>query len=414
VFIGSEALGRIERRGPTRYRFNYSEEALRKYRPSSIVLSASLRLRSEDFTPSESAPFFEGLLPEGAIRSAISQALRLNERDGFGLLAALGSECAGAVAVLREGVMPRAPGSSRIRSLSEDELGRLIDDLPTHPLGVTGSPEGARLSLGGVQQKLVLARDESGRLGLPLDGTPSTHLLKPEPHAYEDLAVNEAFCMRVAATAGMEAASAEVAEVGSRRCLLVERFDRRQDDRGFVVRLHQEDMCQALGLLPTAKYEQSGGPSVARVIDLLRGLGSAHAALGIRNFVRALVVNFLLGNSDAHGKNFALLYDPDAEVGLAPLYDVVSTAVYPQLTSQMAMSLGGVDDPDRVDLATWARLADEAGIGRVIGGVVRRQAGAILRATDRVAKEARAEGWHRPVIDAIVDVCRRRVDQLTD
>lgn len=173
-------------------------------------------------------------------------------------------------------------------------------------------------------------------------------------------------------------------------------------------------MCQALGILPTAKYEESGGPSVTRIVELLRDLGPPRAALDIRDFIRALVVNFVLGNSDAHGKNFALLYDWDAGVRLAPLYDLVSTAIYPELTAQMAMAVGEIDDPDQVDLAAWTRLADEAGLGAVIGGVVQRQAQAVLRSAGKVAREVQAEGWHRPVIDAIVDVCRERAGRLID
>lgn len=409
-----EALGQIERRGPTRYRFAFAEEALRKYETGDVVLSASLPVREAEFSPSESAPFFEGLLPEGPVRTTIARTLRLNEQDGFGLLEALAADCAGAVVVLPGGIAPKPPGVGGIRSLTDEELSGLIDDLPRNPLGVTAGEGGVRLSLGGVQHKLVLAHDEHGRLGQPLDGAPSSVILKPDFEQYEDLVANEAFCMRVATTAGLEVAETRVIDVGSRRCLLVQRFDRRPGDKGGVVRLHQEDMCQALGILPTAKYEESGGPSVTRIVELLRDLGPPRAALDIRDFIRALVVNFVLGNSDAHGKNFALLYDWDAGVRLAPLYDLVSTAIYPELTAQMAMAVGEIDDPDQVDLAAWTRLADEAGLGAVIGGVVQRQAQAVLRSARKVAREVQAEGWHRPVIDAIVDVCRERAGRLID
>lgn len=412
VFLGEERLGWIERRGPARFRFSYSERMLDAHREGSVVLSASLPLQGGAFAPSRSAPFFEGLLPEGSVRAAIARALRLGEQDAFGLLEALGADCAGAVVVLPEGERPIPVGEGRVQPLDEGELARRIEELPRRPLGVSGEPGGVRLSLGGVQHKLVLVRLESGAFGAPLDGAPSTCLLKPEPGEYEDLAANEAFCMDVASRLGLEVAATEVVEVGGRRCLYAERFDRARDGEGRVVRLHQEDMCQALGVMPAAKYEQDGGPSAAGAIELLRRLGSPRAAVDINGFVQAMLVNFLLGNSDAHGKNFALLYEPPAGVRLAPLYDVVSTAVYPELTDRMAMSIGGADRPGDVDLVAWGRLAEQCGLGGQLPALVRRWAAGVLRRAEEARRTAEAEGRHRPVMDAIVDVCRERAGRL--
>jgi serine/threonine-protein kinase HipA len=414
VFLGREPVGTLERRGPTRYRFSFAETVLSKHHVGRVVLSASLPLRDESFSPGESAPFFEGLLPEGPMRTTIARALRLNEQDGFAMLEALGADCAGAVTILADGLEPRPPGASRVRSLTEDELVRLIDELPRNPLGVSAGKKGVRLSLGGLQHKLVLCADQRDGLAQPLEGTPSTHILKPESAQYEDLVCNEAFCMRVAGAAGHEVADVKITEVGSTRCLLIQRFDRERGVDAGVVRLHQEDMCQALGILPTAKYEESGGPTSVQIIELIRGIGNQRFAVDIRNFLQAQVLNFLLGNSDAHGKNFALLYHPGSGIRLAPLYDLVSTAVYPDLTDQMAMSVGGIDDPNQIDLRAWSRLADEAGLGTAIVGVVRRQAQAVMRAAGTVAESAQRDGWHRPVIDAIVDGCRERAGRLID
>jgi serine/threonine-protein kinase HipA len=377
-------------------------------------LSTSLPLRRGAFTPVRSAPFFEGLLPEGNVRTSIARKFGLSEADGFGLLAALGADCAGAVVVLPEGEFPCSE-SEEIRELGDEDLRALVDELPRRPLGVTSEPDGVRLSLGGVQDKLVLARTESGRLALPTGGAPSTCLLKPDYGRYEDLAVNERFCMSVAGGARLEAAPTELIGIGPTPCLLVERFDRAVDDQGNVARLHQEDMCQALGLLPAAKYEENGGPSVAAIVALLRGLG-ARAALDINAFCKALVLDFLLGNSDAHGKNFALFYRPEDAIRarLAPLYDIVSTAVYPDLTGRLAMRIGGVDDPDEVDLPAWGRLGAESGLGGQLTSFVQAWAAEMLSAAERCRRDAIAAGWHRPVIDAIVEVCRRRACRLIE
>jgi serine/threonine-protein kinase HipA len=218
--------------------------------------------------------------------------------------------------------------------------------------------------------------------------------------------------MRAAARAGLDAAVTELITIGRTPCLYVERFDRSIGGDGAIARIHQEDMCQALGLLPVAKYEENGGPSVAAVVRLLRTLGSPRAAIDINAFVKAVLVSFLLGNSDAHGKNFALLHEQDAAMRLAPLYDVVSTAVYPEVTSRLAMRIGGVDDPADVGPAAWEQLATECGLGGQLGRFVREWTGEIATQVVGLRDRAQDEGWHRPVIDRIVEVCRQRAEQL--
>jgi serine/threonine-protein kinase HipA len=224
--------------------------------------------------------------------------------------------------------------------------------------------------------------------------------LKPSYGEYEDLVANEHFCMRVASAMGLQVATTEIVQVGSVACLYVERFDRIRDGRGQLVRIHQEDMCQALGVHPAAKYEADGGPSVADVVGLLRSLGSARAARDINDFVKAILVNFLLGNSDAHGKNFSLLYDPEVAVRLAPFYDIVSTGVYRDLTPRMAMTIGGVDDPGAVDLAAWRRLAETAGLGGQLPGLVRRWAAEMPLRAEEVRETAKADNWDRRILAA--------------
>jgi serine/threonine-protein kinase HipA len=163
VFLSEEHVGVIERRGPKRYRFKYSDGLVARCGAGEIVLSASLPVQEDGFAPGESRPFFDGLLPEGAVRSSLAQSLEASEEDGFALLEALGADCAGAVVVVPSGEQPRT-GEGEIRPLSEGNLGRLIEELPEHPLGIDGTG-GVRLSLGGVQEKLILVRSPSGGYG---------------------------------------------------------------------------------------------------------------------------------------------------------------------------------------------------------------------------------------------------------
>lgn len=422
VFLGEEIMGELERRGPARYRFQYASSTVDARASNEVVLSASLPVRVNPFMPRETAPFFEGLLPEGVIRATIAASLHLSEEDGFGLLAALGSECAGAVSVLPPGTSPAPAGGGRLERLEHSQLSQLIEELPRKPLGVDPRADGVRLSLGGIQHKLVLVRRPphgagfpAGRFSqfsLPLDGAASNCLLKPEFGQYEDLVVNERFCMLVAQGVGLGVADAGLLRIGGTTCLYVARFDRFEDEYERVFRLHQEDICQAMGLLPAAKYQENGGPSVSQVVDLLRRLRGPFMARDINDFVHAVMLNFLLGNSDAHGKNFALLYKPDG-IRLAPLYDIVSTAIYPEVTDRMAMSIGGVDDPRQVDLDAWARLSEECGFGGGIGPLLRKRARTILWSAETHRDLAEENGWHRPIVDAIVDLCRERVAAVT-
>jgi serine/threonine-protein kinase HipA len=416
VFLGTQKMGELERRGPSRYRFEY-EASVVEGQSADSALSASLPVRGDPYSPRQAAPFFEGLLPEGAVRATIANLLHLSEEDGFGLLAALGRECAGAVSVLAPGLSPPPAGGGRLEKLRPEQLAQRIAELPRKPLGVDPASDGSRLSLGGLQHKLALVREPRGYLGdfwpvefsLPLDGAPSNCLLKPEFGQYEDLVVNERFCMQIAGTIGLQVAETSLVEVAGTPCLFVARFDREEDEFGRIDRIHQEDFCQAMGVLPAAKYEENGGPSIPRIVDLLRGLQGPNMARDINDFVHAAMVNFLLGNSDAHGKNFALLRQTGVGVRLAPIYDIVSTAVYPEVTDRMAMAIGGVDRPGQVDIEAWARLAEECELGGGIGPLLRKRAKTVLWSVETHRRLAEENGWHRPVIDAIVDLCRERV-----
>jgi serine/threonine-protein kinase HipA len=295
-----------------------------------------------------------------------------------------------------------------VRWLSDEELAEALANLPAHPLG--GGAD-ARVSLGGVQEKLIVTRAPSGRFGQPLGGAPSTHIIKPSVAPWTDIAANEAFCLRVARCCGLATATCETVEIGDTSCLVVERFDRTLTDDLRIVRIHQEDFCQALGVLPASKYEGEGGPSIADIVAALRQISAAPAA-DVNALLRAVGLNFLVGNSDAHGKNFALLYDDVAGPRLSPLYDIVCTAVY-DVTPRMAMLIGGQDEPAAVTEESWRRLADDCGVNapllvrnlRVLAGRARECAAA-------VAATATAEGWHRPVIDEIVRVVDERATML--
>ena len=201
---------------------------------------------------------------------------------------------------------------------------------------------------------------DSARIGLPLNGTPSSHILKPAIHAVEDSVINEGFCMALAEAMQLKPAKSKVHQVLDRSFLLVERYDRLIDAQGHRQRLHQEDFCQALGVVPEMKYQNEGGPDLAQCFDLVRSATrpSAPQVLRLLDYV---IFNALIGNHDAHAKNFSLLYSGKSPV-LAPFYDTLSTAVYPTLTQKMAMKIGSKYKFSEVEKRHWEQFAESVGI----------------------------------------------------
>lgn len=410
VYLGAGLVGQLERRGPRRYRFTYTEEVAAAH-AGAPFLSVGLPVRAGTYANREAKAFFEGLLPEQDVRRAVARELQIHDQDGFGLLERIGADCAGAVVVLPAGAGLPDSSTASVRWLDEDELAQKIINLPRAPLGIV--PGRVRLSLAGLQQKLLVTRASSGRIGEPLDGAPSTHIIKPAQGEFDGLVANEAFGLRVARCAGFEVANAWIDSFGGIECLVVERFDRSFEDDGVRIRrLHQEDFCQALGRPPDRKYEFEGGPTLVESFELLRNVAGPRAAADIIRLLDAVLLNFVLGNSDAHGKNFGLLYEDDGAPRLAPLYDLVSTRVY-DVVPDMAMSLGGTVNPGEVDLARWRELAADARLGRAaIIARIRRRVPRISDCCDAVEALAQAEGWHHAIISDIVRGARARAAQL--
>lgn len=301
-------------------------------------VSASLPLQPEPFDRRATLPFFEGLLPEASQRTAIAQALGISERNEFRLLEEIGGEVAGAIEVWPEGVEPSVSSASiRSRILSDDELVALIERLPTRPM-LAGGEDGLRLSLAGAQSKLpVVCKD--GAIALPAPGQPTTHILKPEIARFDGTAENEAFCMRLAHAVGLDVAYVRYRTVGDKRFLLIERYDRQTREDGKTMRLHQEDFCQALSFTSARKYASDGGPVFRDCFALVRRVTTRPAAETLK-LLDAALFNAVIGNADAHAKNFSLLYLPD-RTQLAPLYDLLSTVAYPDLSQRFAMKIGG-------------------------------------------------------------------------
>lgn len=364
-------------------------------------LSQSLPIQTEAHPHRICIAVFGGLLPEGEARQSIARNAGVSVENYFALLEKIGGDCAGAITLLPPDVEPN--WGAVTQRIDEGELDGLVARLPQRPLAADPT-RGTRLSLAGAQPKLPVILDAEG-MALPLSpGAATTHIIKPEPEAYPGLVDNEAFCMELAHSIGLPVASVtRKRTVSGRPYLLVERFDR---DLSVTParRLHQEDFCQALGRPSERKYQSEGGPSLVDCFDLVRE-AVAVPARDISALWRLLVFNYLIGNCDAHGKNFSLLRT-DAGVTLAPFYDLLSTAVYPDLTHQLAMSIGGATAIDDVELAAWRRLAAQVGVNE---GFAIEQLGEIVAKTLEEAGALLAASTDREQIVAeIVEGIRRR------
>lgn len=358
VFIDSAKVGILTLTENGDYVFAYSAEWLKGNAP--IPLSLSLPLRREPFSPGISRAFFSNLLPEGQPRDHFASKYRVAADDDFGLLAALGGDCAGALSIHPGGPeLMLEEHSPRYRRLTQEELAQLLEEAFIMDPSFLGEEEYTRLSLAGVQDKLPIAIFGED-ISLPLEGASSTHILKPPHHRFPTLVENEAFCMALARAMGLTVPKSFLLKIGRDFVYIVERYDRKIDREGAVSRIHQEDFCQATGHSYRLKYEAKGGPGYTACFQVIR---RCRNPLADRiEMIRLAVFNYLICNADCHAKNISVLYDSGPNPSLAPFYDLVCTGIYPQLSSQLAMAIGGIYDPRDITARSWAGFAEQAGV----------------------------------------------------
>jgi serine/threonine-protein kinase HipA len=402
VYLHRELVGHLIQNEGGQMVFDYAESWLQ--RPDATPLSHSLPLRQKRFTRKECRGYFAGVLPEESKREIIARNLGISERNDYAMLERIGGECAGAVTFVSASESLPAL-DDHYRALSVPELAGILRELPRRPL--LAGETGIRLSLAGAQDKIAV-RVEGDAISLPLGSAPSTHILKPAVERFAGVVFNEAYCMKLAAAVGLPVARTEIRRVEDVEYLLVERYDRThgQDPEGITLeRLHQEDFCQALGIVSENKYQKEGGPSLRQCFALLREVSSA-PVLDLARLLDAVIFNFLIGNNDAHGKNFSLLYRgagmANLETRLAPLYDLVSTRYYPELTREMAMKIGGEYSSDRVSKTNFEQLAEDAGLAKPL---VRRRVPDLAGSIQSNLSNTEIE---HPVAEVLAEQIRRR------
>ncbi|NLN00678.1 MAG: type II toxin-antitoxin system HipA family toxin [Lentisphaerae bacterium] len=404
VYLNGERVGSLTEDDSGLIEFRYAPEWTG--RSDAIPLSRSLPLQGGTFRGKHARPFFAGILPDEEPRKLIAAILGISERNDFAMLERIGGECAGAVSLLPEDAPAPVMGETRVRELSERELEEIVTELPRRPL--MAGREGLRLSLAGAQSKLpVMIRNAA--IALPLGNTPSTHIIKPEPERFPGLVANEVLCMMLARAVGLNVPPVTVRSVGNRPCIVVQRYDRAIDANGMVTRVHQEDFCQALGFPPERKYQQEGGPLIRDCIGLLREWSTV-AALDIRDFLDGLIFNVLIGNADAHGKNYSILYRK-TERRLAPFYDLVCTLAWPELSKTPAMKIGKSESIETITPAHWQKMAGESRVGWPM--LRERIAGLCGKCVDALQDEAVLNAVNDPVMaERVAGIIQERASSL--
>lgn len=364
AFVGDRHMGSLCYR---RDRITLEYDADWRRAADAFPLSLSMPLAGGSYTDAAVRPFLWGLLPDSdEVLRRWGQRFHVSPRNPFRLLAHVGEECAGAVQFLRperveDWAQGAAPGG--VDWLEVEELEQRIRELVADHAGARRVGDEGHFSLAGAQPKTGLYRDpDSGRWGIPKGTTPTTHLIKPATGQFEDYVQNEHFCLRLAGVLGLSVAKSWTEVIGDIPVIVIERFDRIRRQDGSVVRVHQEDACQALGKPPTSKYQNEGGPTALDIFGLIREQ-SSRPAEDVNRFLDAMIYNWLIGGTDAHSKNYGFLLAGGAQVRLCPLYDLSSCLPYPReiprQKARLAMKIGGTYRLSRIGGAAWEKAAKE-------------------------------------------------------
>ena len=353
VYFEQRRVGTIEidKAGPS-FLYDPAWIALR----GAFPISVTMPLSAERITSDVFLPWAANLLPESEQLRTLGQLLGMARSDVVGLLSAIGGDTAGALSFGH----PGRTASVQWRPVgSPEDLEKVIEELPSKPFLV--GDEGVSMSLAGVQTKLAVAIDGAGHVCIPMNGSPSTHILKPDSPRLLGGVQNEAFCLALARRLNVPAPNFTTGRAGSRAYLLVQRYDRlAAGDRWR--RLHQEDYCQALGKPPSAKYEsnQTGlpGPTLTDMFEVTRRYLPPTEIVDLLDMV---IFNVIACNTDAHAKNYSIMIRGSG-VSLAPIYDVMCGEVWENVTKKLAQTVAGKSRGDCLDVRDWQRLARECGL----------------------------------------------------
>lgn len=423
VFLNGRLVGVLRREATGAIDFQYAREWL-DWR-GTFPISLSLPLREDRYIGTPVTNVFDNLLPDNdAIRRRVAERVGADGTDAYSMLAALGRDCVGALQFLIDGMDPGRPGSVEGKPVSEEDVAGIIANLAAAPLGL-GEDEDFRISIAGAQEKTALLRKDGGWFK-PIGTAATTHILKPQigrlPNGIDlsNSVENEYLCLKLLQTFGVAAAQAQIADFGERRTLIVERFDRLWARDGRLLRLPQEDICQALSVPPTRKYQSDGGPGMREIVELFKGSDTPDE--DIATFLRTCILFWLIGATDGHAKNFSIFLSPGGRFRMTPLYDVLTaqpsleTGQIPRKKFNLAMSVGKNRHYSVPDIMPrhFLQSADIAGVGtpflrRIFDDIaenVEKQADEVIMSLPR--------GFPEQLVDPVKSAIGKRAALLAD
>jgi serine/threonine-protein kinase HipA len=373
-----------------------------------FAISTTMPLKPERIAPDVFLPWAANLLPENEQLRTLGQILGMTRSDVIGLLSAIGGDTAGALSIGQ----PGRTGSVLWRPVDNgDELERIMEELPSKPFLV--GEEGVSMSLAGAQTKLAVSVDDAGRICIPMNGSPSTHILKPDTPRLPGGVHNEAFCLMLARRMSIPTPAITTGLAGKRCYLLVTRYDR-SNVGGRWRRLHQEDFCQALATPPSAKYEVNhtgiAGPTLQGMFEITR----RHLpATDIVQLLDMVVVNVLACNTDAHAKNYSIMIRGNG-ASLAPLYDVMCGEVWGNVTPHMSQRIAGESRGDALAARHWQQLARDCGLNgkQVLDRVAMLAKSALAEAAAAEIEVAAMPAGPHAILEQVRQAVERRAQVL--
>lgn len=423
VFLNGRLVGVLRRESTGAIHFQYAREWL-DWR-GNFPISLSLPLREDRYIGTPVTNVFDNLLPDNdAIRRRVAERVGADGTDAYSMLAALGRDCVGALQFLTDGMDPGPAGSVEGKPVSNEDVAGIIANLAAAPLGL-GEDEDFRISIAGAQEKTALLRKDGGWFK-PIGTAATTHILKPQigrlPNGIDlsNSVENEYLCLKLLQAFGVPAAQAEIADFGERRTLIVERFDRLWARDGRLLRLPQEDMCQALSVSPTRKYQSDGGPGMREIVELLKGSDTPDE--DIATFLRTCILFWLIGATDGHAKNFSIFLSPGGRFRMTPLYDVLTaqpsldSGQIPRKKFKLAMPVGRNRHYSVPDIMPrhFLQTADIAGVGTP---VLRRIFDDIAGNAEKQADEviiSLPRGFPEQLVDSVKSAIGKRAALLAD
>ncbi|MEY9595664.1 serine/threonine-protein kinase HipA [Bradyrhizobium diazoefficiens] len=357
TLLDGKEIGRVHNDTHGRLTFIYDDQW--RNAPEAYPLSLSMPIAAKEHGRAAVEAFLWGLLPDNEqVLARWAAKFQVSARNVFALISHVGEDCAGAVQFVTPERLEaiRSGKEDKVEWLDEAELAKRLQALREDHAAWRLPRDTGQFSLAGAQPKTALLL-QNDRWGIPSGRIPTTHILKPPTGHFDGHAENEHICLMLARNLGLPAAQSKVRRFKDEVAIVVERYDRQQKGND-IIRVHQEDTCQALGIMPTKKYQNEGGPSATNIIDLLRTY-STDRDTDLDTFVTALGFNWLIAGTDAHAKNYSLLLSgPD--VRLAPLYDIASILPYDEVDlrkAKLAMKIGGEYKVELIGLRQWQKFA---------------------------------------------------------